>query len=111
MADEEGTPQTEEELVNEAFNLARDAIENLLSVTMGLDVGLSEWVIVAVPVVHMTDKEGGDGIHVAIEPRIITERFLPEWKAKGLLIDGTDSFRRDDITGTVVEVLGPDEEE
>ncbi len=108
MADEE-TPPTDEELVTEAFNLARDAIENLLSVTLSLEVGVNEWVLVAVPTVHMSND--ADGFQVAIEPRIVTERFLPDWKAKGLLVDATDSFRRDDITGTVVEVLGNEEEE
>ncbi len=110
MSDEEREP-TDDEIVNEAFNNLRESTECLLALVLGLDIAdidVGDWVIVAAPTIRL--MKDGDKIPVQLEPRIITERHLQPWKAKGLLVDATDSYRRDDLTESVVEVFtGGDE--
>lgn len=105
----EAPEPTDEEVIIEAYNVVRDGIEHLMSVSMGIDVTVQQWVVVAVPAVAV--EGGGEGFSVPLPPRILVERFVSDWMAKGLLIDGADSFRRDDFMGTVVDVLGDEDEE
>ncbi len=88
------------DMANELFNALRDSIEDLLSTALGRPVGLRNWVIIAEPMI-----ETEEGNSIPIEPRIITERFMPQWMTRGLLRDGLDGLTRDDLMENFLDIL------
>lgn len=112
MTDDELVPQhspdcdcepSNEDMFNEAYNILRNGMEDLLSLVLGRQLGVAEWVLVAVPTV--VTEEGNS---IPVEPRIITERFMADWKTRGLLRDALDGMARDDTLDKFIMVLDED---